>query len=152
MKNDDGLDDECDNKKTLHAVLGAFILSKSKQNMNNLMREINGFYINSVYYGDTDSLYIKKNYWDVLDQANIVREELCQNIKDYKTSGIFDCLFLPPKIKNCLTICEFGIVQGHKTCKGFNDSQRLLDCSQYFKMIEGKIVSALLSKSWKKIV
>ena len=34
--------------------------------------------------------------------------------------------------------------------KGFNDSKRLLDRSQYFKMMEGKKVSALLPKSWKK--
>ena len=66
MKKDDGLDDDCDIKNTLPAVLGAFILSNSKRIMNNFIREINGFYNNSIYYGDTDSLYIEKNigtYW-----------------------------------------------------------------------------------------
>ena len=43
MKKDDGLDDDCDIKKTLPAVLGAFILSNSKPNMNIFIREINGF-------------------------------------------------------------------------------------------------------------
>ena len=38
----------------------------------------------------------------------------------------------------------------YKTFKGFNDSKQLLDQSEYFKMIEGKKVSALLPKSWKK--
>ena len=52
--------------------LGAFILSNSKRIMNNFIREINGFYNNSIYYGDTDSLYIEKKYWDVLDKANLV--------------------------------------------------------------------------------
>ena len=118
--------------------------------MNNFIREINEFYSNSIYYGDTDSLHIKKNYWDVLDKANLLGEELCQSKKDYKTSGIFHCLFLAPKIKNCLTIDELGIVQEDKTCKGFNDSKRLLNRSQYFKKIEGKVKSALLSKSWEK--
>ena len=36
------------------------------------------------------------------------------------------------------------------TFKGFNDSKRLLDRSQFFKMIEGKKQSAMLPRSWKK--
>ena len=72
MKKDDGLDDECDIKNTLPAVLGAFTLSDIKRNMNNFIREINGFYNNSIYYDDTDSIYIEKKYWDVLDKANLV--------------------------------------------------------------------------------
>ena len=43
MKKDDGLDDDCDIKNTLPAVLGAFILSNSKRIMNNFIRQINGF-------------------------------------------------------------------------------------------------------------
>ena len=76
MKKDDRLDDDCDIKNTLSAVLGAFILSNSKQKMNNFIREINGFYNNSIYYGETDSSYIKKNYWDKLDKAKLVGEEI----------------------------------------------------------------------------
>ena len=60
MKKDDGLDNDCDIKNTLPAVLGAFILSNSKRIMNNFIREINGFYNNSIYNGDTDSLYREK--------------------------------------------------------------------------------------------
>ena len=66
MKKDDGLDDDCDIKNTLPAVSGAFILSNSKGIMNNFFRELNGFYNNSVYYEDTDSLYIEKKYWGFL--------------------------------------------------------------------------------------
>ena len=51
MKKDDGLDDDCDSKNTLPAVLGAFILSNSKRIMNNFIREINGFLI--VYTTET---------------------------------------------------------------------------------------------------
>ena len=150
MKKDDGLDDdECDIKNTLPAVLGGFILSNSKRIMNNFLREINGFYNNSIYYGDTDSLYIEKKYWDVLDKANLVGD-LCQGKNDYKTGGIFYGLYLAPKIKYCLTIDEFGIIQEHKTFKGFNDSKRLLDRSQYFKMKQGEKISAILPRSWKK--
>ena len=151
MKKDDGLDDdECDIKNTLPAVLGSFILSNSKRIMNNFIREINWFYNNNVYYTDCDSLYIEKKYWDVLDKANLVGENLCQGKNDYKTGGIFYGLYLASKIKYCLTIDEYGIIQEHKTFKGFNDSKRLLDRSQYFKMKEGKKISAMLPKSWKK--
>ena len=150
MKKDDGLDDDCDIKNTLTAVLAAFILSNSKRILNNFMKEINGFYNNSIYNTDCDSLYIGKKYWDVLDKANLVGEGLCQGENDYKRGGIFYGLFLAPKIKYCLTIDEFGINQEHKTFKGFNDSKRLLDRSQYFKLIKSKNISAMLPRSWKK--
>ena len=150
MKKDDVLDDDCDITNTLPAVLGAFVLSNSKRNMDNFIREINGFYNNSIYYGDTDSLYIEKKYWDVLDKANLVGEDLCQGKNDYKTGGIFYVLFLAPKIKYCSTIDDHGIIQEHKTFKGLNDSKRLLDRSQYFNMIEGEKISAMLPNSWKK--
>ena len=58
-------------------------------------------------------------------------------------------MFLAPKIKQVLTINEFGIVQQHMIFKGFNDSKRLLDQSQYFNMLEVKKYSATLLRSWK---
>ena len=150
MKKDDGLDDDCDIKNTLPAVLGAFIFSNSKRNMNNFIREINGFYNNNIYYTDCDSLYIEKKYWDVLDKANLVGDGLCQGKNDYKTGGIFYGLLLGAKIKYCLTIDDCGIIKEHKTFKGFNDREKLIDRSQYFKMKEGKKISAMLPRSWKK--
>ena len=45
FKKDDGLDGDNDVKNTLPSHLGAFILSNSKLNMNNFIREINGFYM-----------------------------------------------------------------------------------------------------------
>ena len=150
MKGDDGLDDDCDVKNTLPAVLGAFILANSRRIMNKFIREINGFYENNIYYTDTDSLYIEKKYWDVLDKANLVGDGLCQGKNDYETGGIFYGLFLASEIKYCLTIDVYGIIKEHKTFKGFNDSKRLLQRSQYFNMKEGKKVSAMLPKSWKK--
>ena len=82
--------------------------------------------------------------------ANLVGKELCQPKTDYKTGGIFYGLFIAAKIKYCLTIDDYGIIQEHKTFKGFTGSKRLLDRSQYFRMIEGKKRSAILPKSWKK--
>ena len=138
MKKDDGLDDDCDFKNTLPAVLGAFILSNSKGIMNNFIRKSNGFYNNSINYGDTDSLYIEKKFWDVLDKTNLDGDNLCQGKNDYKTGGVFCGLFHARKIKYCLTIDEYGIIQEHKTFKRFNDSERLLDRSQSFKIEDGK--------------
>ena len=58
----DGLDGDSGVKNTLISYLGAFILSNSKRYMNNFTGETNGFYNNSIYYKDTDSLYIRRNY------------------------------------------------------------------------------------------
>ena len=85
--------------------------------MNNFIRELNGFHNNSIYYGDTDSLYIEIKYWDVLDKANSVREGLCQGKNDYKTRSISYALFLAPKIKYCFTIDDYGTVQNIKHLK-----------------------------------
>ena len=117
MKKDDGLDEDCDIKKTLPAVLGAFMLANSRRILNKFIREINGFYNNNIYYTDTDSLYIEKKYWDVLDKGKLIGENLCHGKNDYKSGSVFYGLFLASKIKYFLTINEFGILQEHKTFK-----------------------------------
>ena len=38
------------------------------------------------------------------------------------------------------------------TFKGFNDSKRLLDRSQYFDMLDGKKISAMVPRYWKKSI
>ena len=85
-----------------------------------------------------------------MDKANLVGESLCQGKHDLKPGFLFFGLFLAPKIKYVLTINEYGVIRENRTFKGFNNSQRLLDRSQYFKMIEGKTVPELLPKSWEK--
>ena len=86
MKRDDGLDDDCDVKNTLPAVLGAFILANSRRIMNKFIREINGFYENNIYYTDTDSLYIEKKYWDVLDKEKFSRRRIMSREKRLQNS------------------------------------------------------------------
>ena len=83
-------------------------------------------------------MYVEKKYWDVLDNANLFAKILCQGKIDYETGGVFYGLFLAPKLKHVLTIDEFVIFQQHMTFKGFNDSKRILDRSQYFNMLEDK--------------
>ena len=70
----------------------------------------------------------------MLDKAKLVGKELCQGKNDYKTGGIFYGLFLAPK-KHCLTTFNYGIIEEHKIFKRFNDIKRLLDRSQFFKMM-----------------
>ena len=60
LKKDDGLDGENNVKITLPSRLGDFILSISKRSLNNFIKKINVFSNNSIYYGDTDSLYKEK--------------------------------------------------------------------------------------------
>ena len=59
LKGDEGLDADYGVKNTLPSRPGAFILSVRKRKLNNFTRENNVFYNNSVYYRDTDSLYIE---------------------------------------------------------------------------------------------
>ena len=61
LKKDEGLDDDCDIKKTLPVRLRAF-LSISKKKMYKFFREIDGFYTKNIFSSDTDSLYIERNF------------------------------------------------------------------------------------------
>ena len=88
----------------------------------------------------------------MLNKAKLVGEELCQGKNDYKKGGVFYRLFLAPKIKYCLSKNLYGFVQEHKTFKGFNDSKMPLDCSQYFKMIDGKKSISYVTEILEKIV
>ena len=72
-----------------------------------------------------------------------------QGKNDYDSGGIFYGIFLAPKIKYCLTFNEFGFVTEHETLIGFNGSKRLLNRSQYFRILGGEKVSAMLPISWK---
>ena len=115
------LEDEFKKLKTMPLHLGVFVLSNSKRTMNNFKHAINGFYRNDVYYTDTDSLYIEKKHWDKLDKAGLVGKGLLQGKSDYKDGCIFYGLFLAPKIKYCLPTNKYGVIDEHKTFKGFKN-------------------------------
>ena len=62
LEDDEGVDD-FDKAKSVNTIrfhFGSCILSHSKRIMNNVFREIDGFYSNCIYYGVTDSGYIHK--------------------------------------------------------------------------------------------
>ena len=150
MIDDAGLEDEVKKINTMPLHLGVFVLSNSKRIMNNFIHAINGFYTNDVYYTDTDSLYIENKHWDKLDKAGLVGKELLQGKNDYKDGGIFYGLFLAPKVKYCLTINKYGVIDEHKTFKGFTNVSDNLNRKEYFKMCEGDKLIAKVPLSWKK--
>ena len=150
MIDDAGLEDEVKKFNTMPLHLGAFVLSNSKRIMNNFIHAINGFYTNDVYYTDTDSLYIENKHWDKLEKAGLVGKNLLQGKNDYKDGGIFYGLFLAPNIKYCLTINKYGVIDEHKTFKGFTNVSDNLDRKEYFNMYNGDKLIAKVPLSWKK--
>ena len=150
MIDEAGLEDEFKKVNTMPLHLGAFVLSNSKRILNNFIHAINGFYTNDVDYTDTDSLYIENKHWDKLDEAGLVGNNLPQGKNDYEDGGIVYGLFLAPKMKHCLTINKYGVIDEHKTFKGFTNVSDNLDRKEYFKMFEGDKVIAKIPLSWKK--
>ena len=150
MINDAGLEDEVKNLNTMLLHLGAFILSDRKGIVNNFIHATNGFYANDVYYTDTDSLYIENKHWDKLDKARLVGKRQLQGNNDYKNGGFFYGLFLAPKIKYCLTINKYVVIDEHNTFKGFTNVSDNLDRKEYSKMFNGDNLIAKVRLSWKK--
>ena len=64
LEDDEGVDDydKAKSINTMPSHFGSFILSHSERLMNDVFREIDGFYSNNIYYGDTDSGYIHKKH------------------------------------------------------------------------------------------
>ena len=114
MKDDEGLEDEVRKVNTLALQLAVFILSNKKRIMKNFIHAIDGFYSNDVYYTDADGLYIENKHWDKLMEKNLVGKNLLQGKNDHGDGGILYALFLAPKIKYCLTINKFGIIDEKK--------------------------------------
>ena len=150
MIDDAGLEDEAKKLNTEPLHLGAFVLSNSKRIINNFIPAISGFYTNDVYYTDTDSLYIENKHLDKLDKAGWVGKGLLQGKNDYRDGGIFYGLFRAPKVKYCLTIKKYGVIDEHKTFKRFTNVSDHLNRKEYFKMFEGDKLVAKVPLSWKK--
>ena len=151
MIDDAGLEDEVKKLNTMPLHLGAFVLSNSKRIMNNFIHAINGFYTNDIYYTDCDSLYIENKHWDKLDKAGLFGKNLLQGKIDYgPNAGVWYALFLAPKIKYCLTINDFGVIDEKKTFEGFKDVKDVLDRKEYFNMASGDKLIAKIPLSWKK--
>ena len=108
------------------------------------------FIINSIYYGDTDSIYIHKKYWDDLVDNGFVGKMLGQSKNDYGNSEIFYSWFLSPKIKYGLVIDDFGVISAKRTFKGYSEEHRMIKLGEFISLSEGKIVSGRFSIDWTK--
>ena len=113
--------------------------------MNDVFREIDAFYINVIYYTDTDSGYIHKKHWNKLVEKGFVGKKLGEGKNDYGDSGIFYAWFLAPKIKYCLVIDDFGIISAKRTFKGYSEEHRMIKLNEYRSLSEGKTVSGRFS-------
>ena len=149
MKDDEGLEDEVEKVNTMPLHLGDFVLSNSKRIMKNFTHTLDGFYSNDVYYTDTDSLYIENKHWDKLKEKNFIDKNRLQGMNDYKDQGIFYALFFVPK-KYCLSINKNGVINEHKTFKGFTNVSDNLDGKEYFNMADGGKLIAKVPLIWKK--
>ena len=150
MKDDAGLEDEVQKVNTMPVHLGAFVLSNIKRIMNKFIHAINGFYTNDVYYGDTDSLYLESKHWDELDKGGLIVKIKLQGKNHCKEGSIWYGFFLAPKIKHCLTSKKFGMIDEHKTFKGFTNVSDILDRKEQFKMTDGGKLIANVPLSCRK--
>ena len=152
LEDDEGVDD-FDKAKTINTMpshFGSFTLSHSKRLLNNVFNEIDGFYSNNIYYGDTDSGYIHKKHCSTLVEKGYVGKHLGQGKNDYGDSGIFYAWFLALKIKYCSVIDDFGIITAKRTFKGYSEEHRMIKLEEYLSLSEGKTVSGRFSIDWTK--
>ena len=68
IKDKEGVDDESISKKvnSQSCHLGSVILSHSKRLMKDVILALDGFKHNKIYYGDTDSVYIHNDDYEIL--------------------------------------------------------------------------------------
>ena len=150
MKNDEGSQDEVKKVNPMPLHLRTFVLGNSKRIMNNFIHAIDGFYTSDVYYTECDSLYIENKHCQKLDKAGLVGKNRLPGKNEYKDGGFWYGLFLAPKIKYCLTINKFGIIDEYKTFKSFTSVSEKLKRKEYFDMANGDRLIAKVPLSWKK--
>ena len=149
---DEGVDvyDKAKSAKTMPSHFGSSILLHSKRSMNDVISQIVGFYENSLYYADTDSLYLHKKYWSTLAENGFVGKSLGLGWNVYGNLGVFYVWFLAPKIKYCLVIDDFGVVSAKRNFKGFSEEQRMMKLDECISLSEGKTVSGRFLIDWTK--
>ena len=74
--------------------------------MNVVILAIDGFRKNKIHYKDTDSVYIDKSDYELLQTKGLIGKDLDQSRNVYSKGGILYGLFLAPKSKYCIIIDE----------------------------------------------
>ena len=123
-KDKEGVDDEGISKKVKSQPLhqSSFILSHSKRLMNDVILALDGSKINKTYYGDTGSLYIHNDDYEIIKRIGLIQKGLYQSKNDFGNGRTFYGLFLAPKIKYCIVIDENGVLSQKTTFKGYDQN------------------------------
>ena len=123
----EGVDDfdKTKSKNTMPSHFGSCILSHSKRLMNDVSKQISGFYNNGIYYTDTDSRFMHKKNWSSSVHNGLVGKTLSLSKNDYGNSCINNAWLLSPKIKFCLVIDDFGVNLAKRTFKGYSEEHRM---------------------------
>ena len=153
VKDHDGVDDNGVSKKVNCQPFQfiALILSRSKRLMNDVLLALDGFKNNKIYYGDTDSVYIHKNDYDVLKHKGLVGKNLFQSKNDYgECAGIMYGIFLAPKVKSCIIINECGVLSQKSTFKGFNQNINNITFIDFLDLEQGKTLKNVSKLKWKR--
>ena len=152
LEDDEGVHDydKAKSANTMPYHYGSFIFSHSKTLINDVIKQIGGFYNNSIYYGDTDNVYIHTNYWSPVVEKGFVGKSVGLGKNDYGNSGIFYTWFLAPKIKYCLVIVEFGVNSAKRTFKGYSEEHRMMKLDECISLSERKTASGRFSIDWTK--
>ena len=150
LEDDEGVDDYDEAKlvTTMPSHFRSYLLSHSKRLMSDVINQIGGFYNNSIYYTDTDFLYIRKKYWFELADERFLVKSLGFGKNDYGNSCIFYAWFLAPKIKYCLAIDDFGFISAKKTFKGYSEEHGMIKFDEYISLSQGKTVSGRFLFDW----
>ena len=152
IKDKEGVDDEGTSKKvnSQPCQLGSFILSHSKRLMNDVMSALDGFKNNKIYYGDTDSVYIHNDDYEILKTKGLIGKNLYQSKNDYGKGGILYGLFLAPKIKYCIAIDENGILSQKTTFKGYDQNMVGLNFKDFLDLERGDTILGKSKLNWKR--
>ena len=119
--------------------------------MNDVILALDGFKNNKIYYGDTDSVYIHKDDYNVLIAKGLVGKKLFQSKNDYGDSaGIIYGLFLAPKVKYCIIIDECGVLSQKTTFKGYNQNINNIKFKDFLDLEQGKTLTNISKLKWKR--
>ena len=142
--------DKAKSINTRASHFGSCILSHSKRLMNGVIKQIGGFHNNSIYYTDTDSLYIHKKHWSSSVDNGFVGKSLGLGKIEHGSLAIFPAWFLAPELKYFLVIDDFGVISAKRTYKGYSEYKKMVKVDEYISLSEGKTVSGIFSIDWTK--
>ena len=147
IEDDLGIDDNDKAKSinTMQSHYGTYILSKSKRLMNDVIKQLGGFNNNTIYYGDTDFLYIHMKHWSSSVDNGFAGKGLGFSKNDYGNSGRFYAWFSAPKIKYCSVIDDCGVISAERKFKEDSEAPRMIKPSELISLSEGKTISGRFS-------